>query len=38
MDSAQPRLPYYRKNNPIISDNARHVIREILATPYSGGQ
>jgi aminoglycoside phosphotransferase (APT) family kinase protein len=26
------QLPYYRTTNPIISANARHVIREILAT------
>lgn len=26
------QLPYYRNTNPIISANARHVIREILAT------
>ncbi|MFF3431597.1 aminoglycoside phosphotransferase family protein [Streptomyces sp. NPDC002602] len=26
------QLPYYRKSNPIISANARHVIREVLAS------
>lgn len=25
------QLPYYRTSNPVISANARHVIREVLA-------
>jgi hypothetical protein len=30
------QLPYYRKTNPIISANARYVIREILGTSAPG--
>lgn len=26
------QLPYYRTTNPVISANARHVIREVLGT------
>jgi hypothetical protein len=26
------QLPYYRNTNPIISANARHVLREVLAS------
>jgi hypothetical protein len=29
---AVTQLPYYRTTNPIISANARYVIREILGT------
>lgn len=30
------QLPYYRNTNPIISANARHVIREVLASSRGG--
>ncbi|WP_392667406.1 phosphotransferase [Streptomyces sp. LN785] len=29
------QLPYYRRTNPVISTNARHVIREVLASECS---
>ncbi|WP_327242515.1 aminoglycoside phosphotransferase family protein [Streptomyces sp. NBC_01320] len=32
------QLPYYRNTNPIISANARHVIREVLASECPGRQ
>jgi len=37
LSMAVGQLPYYRNTNPIISANARHVIREILTT-YTGAR
>ena len=35
LSMALAQLPYYRNTNPIISANARHVIREVLPRPRS---